>query len=174
MSAEKRLHIGSGKVYLPGFLNVDLFYNAKADLYCDMFRLPLEPESFDLVYSAHVLEHTHRHSVLAVLHHWRSLVKKGGILRLAVPDFNAIARWYFLHPEQIGLLQGLLYGGQDAPLNEHHLAFDRASLENMLSAVGFAIIRDWDWRLTCHAEFDDFSQAYLPKLDKQNGTLMSL
>lgn len=171
---EKRLHIGSGKVYLPGWTNVDLFSNAKADLYCDMLRLPFDPESFDLVYSSHVLEHTHRHTVLAVLHQWRSLLKPGGILRLAVPDFDAVARYYLCHPDKLHLLQGLLYGGQDAPLNEHHIAFNRHTLTTYLHQVGFEIIRDWDWRTTCHSEFDDFSQAYLPKMDKTDGTLMSL
>ena len=38
-------------------------------------------------------------------------------------------------------------------------------------AVG---IRLTYWEETEHAQFDDHSQAYLPHMDKENGTLMSL
>ena len=31
-----------------------------------------------------------------------------------------------------------------------------------------------DWRDTEHSELDDFSQSYLPHMDKDNGKLMSL
>ena len=40
--------------------------------------------------------------------------------------------------------------------------------------VGFKDIKRYDWRETEHAEFDDHSQAYLPHMDKENGTLISL
>jgi len=40
--------------------------------------------------------------------------------------------------------------------------------------VGFRHIRRYDWRATDHAWLDDFSQAYLPHLDKERGTLVSL
>ena len=35
-------------------------------------------------------------------------------------------------------------------------------------------VKRYDWRDTEHAEFDDHSQAYLPHMDKENGTLISL
>jgi hypothetical protein len=40
--------------------------------------------------------------------------------------------------------------------------------------VGFQQVRRWDWRNTDHSQVDDYSQAYLPHLKKQNGQLMSL
>ena len=40
--------------------------------------------------------------------------------------------------------------------------------------VGFKNVERYDWRETEHAEFDDHSQAYLPHMDKENGTLISL
>ena len=172
-STEKRLHIGSGKVYLPGWTNVDLFSNAKADLYCDMCRLPFEKESFDLIYACHVLEHAHRHTVYAVLHHWRELLKPEGILRLAVPDFDAITKRYS-ETGDLAELTGLLYGGQNHPLNVHTICFDWRSLTEALKKAGFADYWLWDWRKTDHAEYDDFSQCFLPHLDKANGNLMSL
>jgi hypothetical protein len=40
--------------------------------------------------------------------------------------------------------------------------------------VGFKEVYLWDWRETEHSHIDDFSQAYLPHMDKENGVLMSL
>lgn len=170
---EKRLHIGSGKVYLPGWINADLFQNVKADLYCDMMRLPFEKETFDLIYACHVLEHCHRHAVVAVLHHWRELLKPEGILRLAVPSFEAITQRY-ADTADLSELIGLLYGGQNHPLNVHAICFDGLTLTNALLLAGFSKTRRWDWRTTDHSQFDDYSQCYLPHMDKENGTLMSL
>jgi hypothetical protein len=47
-------------------------------------------------------------------------------------------------------------------------------LTRLLEDAGFTEIRHWDWRCTEHAHIDDYSQAYLPHLDKDNGLLMSL
>ena len=43
-----------------------------------------------------------------------------------------------------------------------------------LEAVGFERVARYDWRDTEHAEIDDYSQAYVPHMDKDNGTLVSL
>lgn len=170
---EKRLHIGCGKAYLPGFVNVDIFSSVRADVYADMTALPFDRESFDLLYCSHVLEHSHRHMVLATLSHWRDLLKVGGVLRLAVPDFRACAEWY-MNGGGLPAITGLLWGGQNHPKNNHFIGFDRETLYGALGKVGFTEIRGWDWRKTDHAAFDDFASAYLPHLDKENGKLMSL
>ena len=39
---------------------------------------------------------------------------------------------------------------------------------------GFSDIQEWDWRKVDHGHIDDYSQAYLPHMDKENGLLMSL
>lgn len=168
-----KLHIGSGKCYLPDFLNVDLFSNVKADAYHDMTALPYEQESFDLIYASHVLEHQHRHMVLATLNHWVRLLRHGGVLRLAVPDFFAVCQ-YYLGTGKLADVMGLLYGGQDSHLNRHTITFDRSTLTQYMEKAGLKNVVHWDWRLTEHAEHDDFSQAYLPHLQKDIGTHVSL
>src|SRR5687767_7366073 len=93
----KKLHIGCGKNYLPsseGWVNADIFSSVNADVHADMSALPFHHEEFDLIYASHVLEHSHRHMVLSTLSHWRHLLKPGGVLRLAVPDFGAICNYY--------------------------------------------------------------------------------
>lgn len=56
----------------------------------------------------------------------------------------------------------------------HKTVYDFDSLENILSENGFYKINNYDWRMTEHANFDDHSQAYIPHMDKENGTLISL
>lgn len=170
---EKRLHIGTGKCYLPGFVNVDIFSSVHADVYADMTALPFDRGQFDLIYSSHTLEHSHRHMVLATLTHWRDLLKTGGVLRLSVPDFDACCRWYG-RTKDLDAITGLLWGGQNHPKNNHFIGFDEGSLIRALTKAGFSEMRQWDWRKTDHAQFDDFSQAYLPHLAKYDGMPVSL
>ena len=56
------------------------------------------------------------------------------------------------------------------------MIFDFAVLKGGLEAAGFTDIRRYDWRQTEIGELgiDDFSQAYLPHMDKDNGRLMML
>ena len=39
---------------------------------------------------------------------------------------------------------------------------------------GFSDIQEWNWRKVDHGHIDDYSQAYLPHMDKDDGLLMSL
>lgn len=165
-----KLHLGCGKNYLPGWINVDLFSTVQADVYADITALPFEREAFDLIYASHVLEHVHRHTVVATLGHWRDLLKPGGVLRLAVPDFQAVCEWYN-STGRLDDVMGLLYGGQNHPKNHHFVAFDRKTLIRDLTRAGFATCRDWNWRETDHARFDDYSQARLPHMSDGNGTV---
>ena len=44
----------------------------------------------------------------------------------------------------------------------------------VLVSAGFRNLRQYDWRETSHGDVDDFSQAYIPHLDKEHGRLISL
>lgn len=159
-----KLHLGCGGCYLPpedGWINVDFFTSVKADAYFDVTSLPYDRESFSILYVSHLLEHCHRYAIVATLAHWRSLLKIGGVLRLAVPDFAKVVEWY----NRTGNLDdviGLLFGKQDNYLNRHLVTFDANTLRRDLMRAGFETIRHWDWRTTEHAQFDDYSQARLP------------
>ena len=48
------------------------------------------------------------------------------------------------------------------------------TLKELLESVGFINVRLYNWRDTGHSKFDDHSQAYLPHMDNDNGTLISL
>ena len=56
------------------------------------------------------------------------------------------------------------------------MMFDYQFLKKELEGVGFTNVRRYDWRETDYGKMgiDDFSQAYLPHMDKDNGHLTML
>ena len=56
----------------------------------------------------------------------------------------------------------------------HNTCYDKDSLTKLLKKVGFRNIREWNHKKVSHSNFDDHSQAYLPHMDKENGTLIGL
>jgi len=82
-------------------------------------------------------------------------------------------KWYLVHGD-LEEVSGFLWGGQRNEYDYHGVGFDFKSLESLLLAVGFTDIHRYDWRKTDHAYCDDYSQAFLPHLQKITGQLMSL
>lgn len=172
-----KLHIGCGIRHFPGYVHVDILDAPHIDHCCLVNKLSdFADGSASLIYASHVLEHFGRHEVEDVLKEWHRVLAPGGILRTAVPDFAAVVDMY----EHEGLkdgksgLVGLVCGGQRNEYDFHKVIFDEPFLTYLLAKTGFCDIHRWDWRNTEHAHIDDFSQSYLPHMDKQNGRLMSL
>ncbi|MDI9244971.1 methyltransferase domain-containing protein [Marinobacter sp. CHS3-4] len=169
-----KLHIGCGKKYLPGFKHLDVINFDHVDYVCDTRKLTMiEDETVSEIYASHILEHVVRSEVVTVLLEWKRVLKPGGLLRVAVPDFEAVVAEY-LAGRELGSFQGLLYGGQTYDYNFHHVAFDFRTLEAFFKEAGFQGIEKYDWRDFLPADYDDFSRAYLPHMDFENGRCMSL
>ena len=168
------LHLGCGKKSLPNFIHIDLANYSHIDYKTNVSNLSMfENNSITLIYACHILEHFKRHEIKRVLTEWYRVLKKGGILRIAVPDFEAIVKVYQDNKDMEEII-GLLYGGQNYEHNFHHICFDFKYLKDWLNDIGFKNVHRYEWRKTIHRDYDDFSQAYLPHLDKEHGTLMSL
>jgi predicted SAM-dependent methyltransferase len=171
-----KLHLGCGPRFIPGFVHVDLQPAPHVDVVGPVERLPMGDGTVALIYASHVLEHFGRGEYKAVLREWFRVLAPGGILRLSVPDFAACAALYYesgLNDRLTGLV-GLLMGGQRDANDFHKMVFDEPSLRLDLLETGFAEVRRWDWRATEHAAVDDYSQAYIPHLRKEDGRPMSL
>ncbi len=173
----KKLHLGCGSKFIPNFYHIDISDEEHIDARADVKDLSfIEDNSVSLIYACHVLEHFGRWEVEKVLIEWRRVLEPSGILRLAVPDFSACSRLYNDGNLENGLcdLLGLLCGGQKDQFDFHKMIFDELTLTSLLEGVGFSSVKHWDWRNTTHTAIDDYSQAYLPHMDKKNGELVSL
>jgi predicted SAM-dependent methyltransferase len=169
-----KLHLGCGARYIPGFVHVDIEDYSHVD-----HRVPVNALTFaqdgsvDLIYASHVLEHFGRHEVDQVLREWHRVLRQGGLLRVAVPDFEAVTIRY-RETGELSELVGLVCGGQRNQYDFHKMVFDEKLLRERLLSAGFARAARYDWRKTQHADMDDYSQAYLPHMQKDSGRLMSL
>ena len=190
---KNKLAVGCGtRRYGPEWIHNDIVYSDGIDCIGYAHNLPIASESLDLVYASHVLEYYDWQAAEAiVLPEWKRILKPGGILRIAVPDFNALVEAYiheYKNLEHIELkdIIGPLFGrmrGEEGNIY-HKATYDSRTLAKMLYDCGFRNITHWDWRQTEHARVDDHSQAYLPKIsledpdkkfkDLEDGLLISL
>lgn len=173
-----RLHLGCGKRdFGPDWIHIDggdfphLKYSSITDL--SQFR----NNTVDLIYACHVLEYFDRDEVVMVLNEWKRVLKPGGVLRLAVPDFEELVHLYQTNKVKVEDILGPLFGKWTMGRKSiyHKTTYDKESLSKLLLEIGFKEPRYWDWKHTEHSQFDDHSQAYMdPKGDKEKGTLISL
>ena len=175
-----QLHLGCGKRHIPGFIHIDLDDFPHIDYRHAIDALPMFADgSVDLIYCCGALQYFDRAQALEALVEWRRVLKPGSLLRLSVPDFEALNAVYGESGE-IDEMLGPLYGrieirSLDAvAVLYHRTAYDYKSLERLCLQAGFRSCQRYDWRQTIHKDYDDFSQAYKPHMDKQHGRLVSL
>jgi hypothetical protein len=169
-----KLHLGCGMKKIHGFVNVDALAEVNPDSIQDVFTLPsVKDGSVDELYACHVLEHAKRGTYVDVLIRWKAVLSHGGKIKISVPDIEAVMKWYLVHGK-VSEIAGFLWGGQRNEYDHHGVGWDFVALKHDLENVGFRDVKRYDWRTTDHAYVDDYSQAYLPHMDKENGMLMSL
>jgi len=167
------LHLGCGKRnFGKDWIHID-----KADYpHIDsqsVTDLPYADDSCDVIYASHLFEYFDRAEAAEVIKEWKRCLKEGGVLRVAVPDFEAMCNLYNTG-YSLEMFLGPLYGKMGEPSFYHKTVYDFRSLKLFLEASGFQKVKQYDWRLTDHAYVDDHSQAYIPHMDKKQGTLISL
>jgi predicted SAM-dependent methyltransferase len=171
MKDKLKLHLGCGKVHIPGFVNIDQYDNDSVNVVDDVKKLSkFQSNSVDLIYAAHVLEHFTRWEYKDVLRRWKELLKPIGILRIAVPDFEVISK-YYIKTKDINTIKGTLYGHQDYAGNYHHWCWDFDSLKFDLEEIGFKNVKRYNFKKTEHANIKDWSWDHLPRHD-ENGDIL--
>ena len=169
-----KLHLGCGPKHIDGFTNIDVRKLPGVDVIDNVKTLSKYKEnSVELIYVSHVLEHIERTEYMSVLTRWHDILQPNGVLRIAVPDMEQIFVHYQKYKD-LAMIRGFLWGGQTYRENFHFCGWDFMTLSNELKSIGFRSIERYNWRMTEHAHIDDFSQSYLPHMDKENGMIMSL
>lgn len=101
----KGLNIGCGTRFHPAWTNIDVASVSPHVRIHDIRNGLLFPdESFDAVYHSHLLEHVPREAALPLTQECYRVLKRGGIIRVVIPDLERIARLY------LGSLEKALVG----------------------------------------------------------------
>ena len=100
-----KVHLGCWHRELPGFINVDLCDMPHIHYKTSIDNLSMfDDRSVELLYSSHSFEYFDRKDAIRVLKEWNRVLVKGGILRLAVPDFDSLLLVY----EKTGCIENIL------------------------------------------------------------------
>jgi predicted SAM-dependent methyltransferase len=89
------LNLGCGSTFHSSWTNVDVVASGAGVVRYDLLKgVPVENDSYEVVYHSHVLEHVPKDSARAFIHECYRVLKPGGILRVAIPDLEQIAMNY--------------------------------------------------------------------------------
>jgi len=144
-----KLHLGCGNVHINGWCNVDVLKTGSTDLVFDILSLPgISDNSVNEIYSCHVLEHFPHAEVNKILSRWYEVLKTNAVIRISVPDLDAITRIY---QKNISHFQipgnqpwiGLIYGGQKDQYDFHKTGYNFCYLKYLLEQVGFKNIETY-------------------------------
>lgn len=133
-----KLNLGSGDAdrALDGYENLDK-KNGK-----DAYPLAgYVEDSVDEIRASHILEHFGRRETLHVMQDWASKLKIGGVLKIAVPDFEVIATKQ-VKGEDLDF-EGFVCGGQLDENDFHKAIFTKKQLTKMFQRLGFKDIQEW-------------------------------
>ena len=160
VSSKERMmvNVGCGSFSNDDFVNVDanpgwnIHHFARVDR-----RLPFKTGTVDLLYASHVLEHISWKRTPEVVAEWVRVLRPGGMLRIAVPDFDALYEYYKL--SDLPTVLPYLAGGQDYFLNTHLAFFNEQLLRKLMEDAGCRDIRRWKWGESKETSLPDSSRT---------------
>lgn len=136
-AAGVRLHIGSGRHRLDGWVNVDIQELPGVDVVADV-RRGLDFRDARAIYAEHFLEHLALDDALGFLLECHRVLAPGGWLRLSTPNLDWVWRTHYLldaEPEEKQrralMLNRAFHGWR------HRFLWNREILERALAACGF-------------------------------------
>lgn len=89
------LNAGCGTHFSKEWNNIDLIAHSEFVLQWDVKQdLPYPDNTFDAIYSSHLLEHLTPGNAEKLMIEFKRVLKPGGILRIVVPDLEQICREY--------------------------------------------------------------------------------
>src|ERR1043165_1352014 len=142
-----KLHLGSGPLALPGWVNIDNQRYPGVDKVLDLRKgLPFKDVSF--VFAEHFIEHLPYDDALKLMREARRVLRDDGVLRLSTPNLDWV--WVAHYP---------LYAAEDQQgascfyLNRafhgwgHQFLYNERTLTATLRDAGFANVRSEERRV---------------------------
>jgi hypothetical protein len=135
-----RLDLGAGAVSPEGFTPMGNAHGTP------VYPLPgIDDDACDEVRASHVLEHFPAAQIPDVIAEWVRVLRPGGRLKVAVPDFAKIAEGYLAGANMP--TEAFVMGGQVDAADFHKALFDEATLKSALARAGLMLIRRWESEL---------------------------
>lgn len=156
------IHLGCGSIEHPAFINIDILPAKHIHYVSRIDKLyQFQNDSVDLLYACHCLEHFSHRQLLRVLKEWHRVLKKGGILRVSVPDFNSMVDLYLAAGRDIQCVLGPLTGGQEHKYNYHMTIFNETYLKKLFLDAGYMKVQKWIPGSSDLKTFDDWSAKFI-------------
>jgi hypothetical protein len=131
-----RLDLGAGAISPPGYVPLGHAHGT------EIYPLPYERESVDEIRASHCLEHFPFAQVPSVLKDWAEKLKPGGVLKIAVPNFEWIARAYLDGVQ--APIEGYTLGGQTDADDFHKSLYDPRTLADLFREAGLTDFGFWE------------------------------
>jgi hypothetical protein len=137
-----RLNLGAGRSPIDGYDNsFDIGNGKKA------WPLQVPDACADEIRASHIFEHFSHTVAAKVMADWVRALKPGGLMKIAVPDFEYIARGYGEgRPEN---WQGYVCGGHENDRDIHLAQYDFDSLSQIMRGAGLVGIHKWKGERDC-------------------------
>jgi hypothetical protein len=142
-----KLNLGGGGHTPDGYVEID--HQSGGEIY----PLPFGDGSADVIRASHCLEHFGHKVVGDVVKEWVRVLKPGGSLKIAVPDFRKIVSWYVEGRNDLPL-QLYLMGGQRDEDDYHKTIFEHGLLKRVMEDAGLEDIRPWVSELQDNASYE--------------------
>lgn len=169
----RKLQIGSGRNIIDGWLNTDIIPLDTKIVFLDItHRFPFENNTFDYIFSEHLIEHLSYEKACSILQECYRVLMPGGIIRIATPDI------YFLidlfKQEKTDIQENYIRWSIDTYISQTNTYSETFVVNNFFRDWGHQFIYDFDL-LKKTLENVGFVNIvrYLPK-ESNNGVLKGL
>jgi len=107
--------------------------------------VPLGDGSMDVMYCSHFLEHLGKHDGERFLTECKRVLRRGGLLRLAVPDLD-VAFAMYRDGECGRMLELFFYTSEQWDFSAHKYNYNFDSIRSILDRLGYTDIRRFGYR----------------------------
>ena len=137
-----RVNLGSGSRPIEGWVNVDLVGMGAEVAWNLAHGPPFPPGSVDAVFLEHVLEHFLAVDAMGVLRQAHEMLRPGGVVRVAVPDFGRYMTSYasdasFVEQNRPRRPTTLLAVAEVITCHGHRSVWDGTTMVKVLEEIGF-------------------------------------
>lgn len=134
-----KLNLGCGKEKYPGFVNIDADPGVNPDLVFDISKpFPYEKDTVDEIWMIHVIEHFENILHKSILEECHRVLKPGGILFIAYPEFSTCVSYYLSdHRGMKEFWKATIFGRQSRPGDYHLALMETPAFILLLTTIGF-------------------------------------